>query len=270
MQINSMLIILDIIIPLIILINPLKHKIKNKQKMREFIILNKYELVMYLILVIGCLVRNVAIDKYPMGFEGDGASAGYEAYSIYKYGIDRHIKSYPIYLISWGSGQNALYSYIAIPFIANLGLSIFSTRLPMSIIGCITLFIVYYASKNLEDKKTRLVALFIFAICPWHIMKSRWALESNLFPDIFFIGFLLLLTGLKKEKIKYFYLGSIIIRDFCIFIWYIIFFYILFYDNFINNFITNKENKIKKCINIFNNNRNNCYTYNIIHRHKYI
>ena len=47
------------------------------------------------------------------------------------------------------------------------------------------------------------------AICPWHIMKSRWGLESNLFPDfiLYFIYFLIL--GLKYKK-KYCYYISFI------------------------------------------------------------
>ena len=56
---------------------------------------------------------------------------GYEAYSILNYGIDRNGNVLPVFLVSWGSGQNALYTYILIPFIKLLGLSSFSVRLPM-------------------------------------------------------------------------------------------------------------------------------------------
>lgn len=267
---NIVLAILDIVIPMIILINPIKNKIKENQKINDFIKKNKYELLMYTLLVIGCLVRTIAIDIYPLGFGGDEASAGYEAYSLYKYGVDRHLKSFPVHFIAWGSGQNVLYSYMSIPFIAILGLSVFSFRLPMAIIGCATLFIIYYLCKEIENKKIRAVTLFIFAICPWHIMKSRWALESNLFPDLFFMGFALLLVGLRKEKMKYFYIGMLILRNFSIFIWNIIFFLICICNNSINYFTHKKEDKNKKCITFLGNNRSYCYTYNIICGYKYI
>src|SRR5574344_30371 len=104
---------------------------------------NKYEIAIYIILVIGILVRTVNIGNLPYGIGGDEASEGYEAYSLLNYGVDRHLKSFPVHFISWGSGQNALYAYWDIPFIALLGLTEIAVRLPMAILGCITLFCVY-------------------------------------------------------------------------------------------------------------------------------
>ena len=110
-------------------------------------------------------------------------------------------------MVAWGSGQNALYSYILIPFIKVLGLSIFSTRLPMALIGCISLIIMYKMLKNIADEKTAIIGTAFFAICPWHIMKSRWGLESNLFPDIILLSVYTLICGLKNKNIYLLYLA---------------------------------------------------------------
>ena len=104
----------------------------------------------FCIFVIGFLVRIIAIDSVPNGLNVDEASIGYEAYSILNYGIDRNGKSIPVFLEAWGSGQNALYAYIIMPFVKILGLSAFSVRLPMAIISCISL-IVIYKLLNKED-----------------------------------------------------------------------------------------------------------------------
>lgn len=194
-------VLLSFIMPLIILIRPIRKHIENKENLKEFIKSNKFEIILFFILIIGSLVRVCGIDKMPNALNVDEASSGYEAYSIMKYGIDRNGNSYPVFLYSWGEGQNALLSYIMIPFIAIIGLSEFSIRLPMAIIGIISLYAFYYLLKNIFDnKKIALLGVTFLAITPWHIMKSRWGLESNIFPDLILLSFLMLTLGLKNKK----------------------------------------------------------------------
>lgn len=175
-------------------------------KIQEIIIQNKYQIIISLIFIIGFLIRVIAIDCIPNGFNQDEASAGYEAYSILKYGIDRNGKSMPVHFISWGSGQNVLYSYLMIPFIAILGLNVLAVRLPMAIVGCISLVVVYQLLKK-YGKKITIIGLAFFAICPWHIMKSRWGLESNIFPDLVLWGTFIIIRAIERKNIPKFYIG---------------------------------------------------------------
>lgn len=116
----------------------------------------------------------------------------------------------PAFLVAWGSGQNALLTYLMIPFVKILGLNVLSVRLPMAILGCISLVIMYLLLNKISNKKISTIGLAFFAICPWHIMKSRWGLESNLFPDLILIFTYLLVKGLEdKNKILY-YLSFVI------------------------------------------------------------
>lgn len=197
---NIFSILFSLILPGIILINPIK---EQKRKFIE----NKSILFAYLILVIGCLVRALSIDIYPKGLNVDEASASYDAYSILKYGIDRNGNFMPIFLEAWGSGQNALYTYIMIPFIKLFGLNIITTRVPMAIIGCISLIVWYYLLKNIKNDKFALIGLAFLSICPWHIMKCRWGLESNLFPDLFLVSISLIVAFLKDNRIYKFYIA---------------------------------------------------------------
>ena len=175
--------------------------------MKEILEKNKYKILVALIFIIGIVVRLVCIDVLPKGLNQDEASAGYEAFSILNYGVDRHNKSFPVQFIAWGSGQNVLYSYIMTFFIAILGVNTLAIRLPMALVGCISLFVFYQLLKRNENKKIALIGLFFFAICPWHIMKSRWGLESNLFPDLILWAIFLILEAIRKEDYKFLYIG---------------------------------------------------------------
>lgn len=184
----------------------------NKEDiLRKTIFKSKKDFYIFIILFIGIILRIYGLGKYPMGLNQDEASAGYDAYSLLKYGIDRNGISYPVYLISWGSGQNALYSYLCMPFIALFGLNEFSIRLPMALFGCITLIVIYFLSKSIFNINTTMIITFFFAICPWHILKSRWALESNIFPDMILLSAFFLSLYIKKKRKRYIFIASLIL-----------------------------------------------------------
>ena len=50
-------------------------------------------------------------------------------------------------------------------------------------------------------KKLAIIGLAFFAICPWHILKSRWGMDCNLFPDLILFAVLFLILGIKKKKV---------------------------------------------------------------------
>jgi len=180
-------------------------------KCKEFIFKNKFNILIALILILGIVVRIVGITEFPQGLNQDEASSGYEAYSLLKEGIDRNGKFLPVHFISWGSGQNVLYSYLMIPFILIFGLTELAVRLPMAIIGSISLILTYFTLKRMKDKKFAIVGLAFLAICPWHIMKSRWGLESNLFPDLILIAVYFIIKAIDNKKTYNLYIASLIL-----------------------------------------------------------
>jgi len=101
------------------------------------------------------------------------------------------------------------------PFVAVFGLNVFTIRLPMAITGCASVAVFYKLIKTLWDEHTALVSTLFFAIYPWHIMKSRWALESNIFPDMVLLGCLLIMLYLKKEKPAYLYAAAAVLGLAC-------------------------------------------------------
>src|SRR5690606_24673796 len=142
---------------------------------------HKYVITIFLV---GSLLRLIGLDSLPAGLNQDEASAGYDAYALLTHGIDRNGYPYPVHLVAWGSGQNALYSYLAIPFIALFDLSVFSFRLPAALLGSFSILIMYWMFLQFSSRAGALIAAFLVAISPWHLMMSRWGLEANIFPTI--------------------------------------------------------------------------------------
>jgi len=158
----------------------------------------KTQWLFLLIFTIGTLARTWDFGNTPPGLNPDEASIGVEAYYLLKYGVDRNGISYPVHLIAWGSGQNALYAYILMPILALKNLSIASVRFPMMITGIAALPLMYYAGKRVLGKKYALAAMFSMAISPSHIVNTRWAVESNILPFVFLAGFVFFLAAKDK------------------------------------------------------------------------
>ena len=82
---------------------------KERPSFNEYFSNNKERLFASIILCVGFLTRVAFLDLLPGGLNQDEASAGYDAYAIMTTGMDRNGNVLPVHLVSWGSGQNALY-----------------------------------------------------------------------------------------------------------------------------------------------------------------
>lgn len=157
-----------------------------------------------LLFVLGAVVRLVYIGSLPPGLNQDEASIGYDAYAILHYGIDRNGVHLPIHLIAWGSGQNALYAYLSMPFLLLFGLTPLSVRALSALMGLVGMLFFYLIMKQLFTSRTAgIAAMFFIAINPWHIMMSRWALESNLFPSLILIAVYCIMQAFHSPKWTY-------------------------------------------------------------------
>jgi len=169
----------------------------------------KYYLLAFFLLVLGFSVRLIGIANMPSGLNQDEASIGYEAYSIMETGMDRTGHEFPVHLESWGSGQNALYAYLTIPFVRLFGLNAFSVRIVNAIFSCISLLLFFLLFRLNYNRKVALAALALFAVFPWSIMSARWGLESNILPTIFLSAVFFLAKGIISNQ-KYYLLSFLL------------------------------------------------------------
>ncbi len=153
---------------------------------------------------LGLFLRLFLFGSVPNGLNQDEVSAAYEAFSLAFSGSDRWGDSWPVYFVSWGSGQNVLYSYLSIPFVRFFGLNHFSTRVVSLILGISTIPIFYFYLKKFYSKKIANLGTFIFVLSPWHVILSRWGLEANIAP--FFVLSYLLFFNLYISKQRFIYL----------------------------------------------------------------
>jgi hypothetical protein len=148
--------------------------------------------LLIVVFAIGIAVRLYEFGSVPPGLNQDEASTGYEAFALLHHGIDRHGFHNPVMLVSWGSGAYALPSYLAMPFYLLFGFSVASLRGVNLLGGILSLPAFYLLVRQTGDKTLALLATFLLAISPWHIMMSRWALDTNLLPALFLFAVLFL------------------------------------------------------------------------------
>ena len=172
----------------------------------------RYTYWLQIVIFAGVLTR-VLFLNYPYGVNYDEAINGYDTWCLAHYGVDQHLSSYPVYFKSWSSGQSALYAYFALPFIKLFGLSTPVHRLPMALISCLSILLLYRTL--IRVKANTLFTFILVSLCiisPWHIMKSRWALDCNISPDLMLIAVCFITYGIysqAKKRLIYYILGFI-------------------------------------------------------------
>ncbi len=157
------------------------------KKLREAVLRRETALALA-ILLIGALMRFLCLGSYPPGLNQDEASIGFDAWSLLRCGMDRCGNAWPVLFVSWGSGQNVLYAYLSLPFLAVFGLSAASLRLCAAFWGSVSLLVFWRLARRTLGPGFGLPALALLSLNPWHFLLSRWALESNLLPAFLLLG----------------------------------------------------------------------------------
>lgn len=146
-------------------------------------------LILVLIIIVGGFFRLWQLADIPNGLYWDELDVGYQAYSLLETGKDYFGNPWPIFIHSFGDFRTPLFIYSTIPFVANLGLSSWSVRLPAAIWGILTIpmfyLMVYQFSRS---RGLGLLAAGILAISPWHIQFSRMSFEVSLMLLLYITG----------------------------------------------------------------------------------
>jgi len=151
-----------------------------------------------LIILVAALLRICFLSTIPNGFHQDEATIGYDAYSMLKTRRNQYGEFLPLFSKAFGDYNESLSRFITVPFIGIFGLNEFATRLPIAIIGSLTVFVLYFLAKELFNTRIALLSALFLAISPWHIQFSRIAYTAILVPFFFCLGLLCFLKSLKK------------------------------------------------------------------------
>ena len=120
---------------------------------------NREKVCFTLILLLAVLARVILLDQVPGDINPDEAMSGYNALTLLRSGTDNFGYPYPVYLTSWGSGQNVLQSWLQIPFLLLFGVSNVTARLPMVICSLLSLVCLFALARRYLETR---FALFLF------------------------------------------------------------------------------------------------------------
>lgn len=166
--------------------------------------LNREQILFVGILLAGILIRCIQFGSLPAGVNQDEAMGAVDAWALSRYGTDRYGVQLPVHFSAWQVSQmSVLLSYLMVPFLKVGGLSTVAVRLPMLLVSCGSMALMYLVGAKLFSRRMGLLFLALTAVNPWHFMQSRWSLDCNLFPHVFLLAFYLLLLGLEKQKFLY-------------------------------------------------------------------
>lgn len=146
-----------------------------------FIRQHKILILLSLNLLLAFFLRFYNLTTDPSGLHQDEAVNGVDAFALGHTLRDHHGNFLPPMLESYGDWASPVVTYLTVPFVMLLGLSIFSVRLPVALAGVASIWLMYLIVKRLTGRKDlALLASFFLCIMPWHIMTSRWATPPNI------------------------------------------------------------------------------------------
>lgn len=158
------------------------------------------------ILALFCITRFWRLDILPGGMHIDEAGMAYDAWSLSKYGVDRYLKSWPVYLTNFGSGQSSLYAFVCALLFKVFGYSLLMVRMPAIIFSFLNVVFGMKIVKRVFPKNCYLPYVFgsLAVICPVFIMASRFGLDCNLMLGMSTVFLYLFMCAMDSGKWQYF------------------------------------------------------------------
>lgn len=155
---------------------------------------------MALLLLFSLFLHIYRLGELPKGMEVDEVGMAYDSWCIGHFGVDRYLKSLPVYLNNYGGGQSVMYCYLAIPFVMAGGFNAAMARIPGLIFSMITGVVGFALIKKIRGRAAGLIYLFLFAALPYFTQSGRVALDCNLMLGCVVIILYILEFSLRQDE----------------------------------------------------------------------
>lgn len=167
----------------------------------------KYTLL-FLIIVLGFLIRIFHLSDVPHGFFTDEAAAGYNAYTLFHTGRDEFGRLLPIFFTSYGGHNLPVSIYTAVPFVGPFGPTESSVRIQAVLFGIVTILSLYLLSASIYSIRFGLLTAFFGTITPWIIHFNRTGFDGSSYSALFTLSVAVLFwTARKKRNIFLYFLS---------------------------------------------------------------
>lgn len=166
--------------------------------------LNKEFLAVFSIFILALIIRTVFLTQVPFRFHNDEVISGYIGRFILLNGKDVYGNSWPLFYFNYfGDFRVILPMYLNGLSTFIFGVNEFAVRFPSALIGALIIFPIYAIAKVLLGKRRlTLIAPFLIAILPWHIVLSRATSEGIVGLTVFTFGLLFLIKSIIEKKTK--------------------------------------------------------------------
>lgn len=134
-------------------------KIKNIRKI-------SYGIAFIIIFSLAILTRIYKIDTLLNGLHVDETGMGYDAFCIANYGVDRYLNRFPVYMINFGGGQSALYTYLVTIFVKFIGLNVIAIRMPGIVLSLLAILSGFILIKKTHGAKCGILFMCLMLVCP--------------------------------------------------------------------------------------------------------
>jgi hypothetical protein len=163
------------------------------------------------LVILAAMVRMTGLEHCPEGLFRDEAEKGYNAWAIateggvveFSAGPDGRAimgwKRWPYVVDVMGVKTSALYQYAGAPFVRFTGLTVAGTRMPAALAGTLTVALIGLLLLRLWPASYALAAMAWLALCPWHYLFSRWALQG-IFVPLGMVGVLAGAAGVDGDR----------------------------------------------------------------------
>lgn len=169
-----------------------------------------FKIIVILLCILNIYLLLYKLGDIPRGIHVDEAGSYYDALCLVRYGVDRFLYKYPVYLVNFGGGQSALYTYLACLFFKLLGNSLWSFRLVAVIINLISYYFYYKLMYKYKNKFSAIITLLLLTILPVFIMKARWGMDCYLLCPLLIISFYWYCKAISSKKNLYFIISGIL------------------------------------------------------------
>ncbi len=161
---------------------------------------------LFLIFLVALLLRLYLLGSYPAGFHIDEVKMGWNALSILKTGEDDWGKAFPMYYNSFGDFRPTGYFYTIIPSLILFGQNEFAVRFPSALFGALTVFVIYFLSKEIFEGKTgQKIGLFaagLLTVSVWDVSLSRASSEGIVGMFFSLLGLLFFIRLIKQPFVN--------------------------------------------------------------------